>query len=117
MSAATRTITSETDGLGLHLNIWTPDSAPKGVVQISHGLAEHSARYGRFAEALNAAGYAVYANDHRGHGKSLNAGGFGEAGEAGWPGLLADIVQINQLIRERLVMLLQVAITVRLMMN
>ena len=38
------------------------------IVQIAHGLAEHSARYARLAAALNAAGYGAYANDHRGHG-------------------------------------------------
>jgi alpha-beta hydrolase superfamily lysophospholipase len=39
-----------------------------GVVQINHGLAEHARRYGRFADALAAAGFHVYAQDHRGHG-------------------------------------------------
>ena len=48
---------------------WTPDS-PKGIVVISHGLAEHSSRYGHVADRLNDAGYAVYALDHRGHGKT-----------------------------------------------
>jgi alpha-beta hydrolase superfamily lysophospholipase len=38
------------------------------VVQIAHGLAEHGGRYGPLAAALTDAGYAVYANDHRGHG-------------------------------------------------
>jgi alpha-beta hydrolase superfamily lysophospholipase len=39
-----------------------------GVVQVNHGLAEHSARYERFAKALSARGMHVYAHDHRGHG-------------------------------------------------
>jgi len=47
--------------------------APRAVVQICHGLAEHSARYGRFAEALAQAGYHVYAHDHRGHGVNIGA--------------------------------------------
>ncbi len=37
---------------------------------ISHGLAEHSRRYHRFAEAMAASGYHVYAHDHRGHGET-----------------------------------------------
>lgn len=41
---------------------------PRAVVQINHGLAEHSARYGRFAVALAEQGFDVYAHDHRGHG-------------------------------------------------
>ncbi len=41
---------------------------PRGVVQVNHGLAEHAARYARFAAALAAQGFHVYAHDHRGHG-------------------------------------------------
>ncbi|MEO7132114.1 MAG: lysophospholipase [Dermatophilaceae bacterium] len=58
------------DGTALHVNRWLPDGPPKAIVQIAHGMAEHSDRYERFAEELTAAGYAVYANDHRGHGKT-----------------------------------------------
>lgn len=43
----------------------------RAVVQICHGLAEHSARYERFASALVAAGYHVYIHDHRGHGNNI----------------------------------------------
>ena len=58
------------DGTQLHVNRWLPDGPPKAVVQIAHGMAEHSDRYARFAERLTAAGYAVYAGDHRGHGST-----------------------------------------------
>ncbi|WP_085034193.1 alpha/beta fold hydrolase [Ensifer aridi] len=43
---------------------------PRGILIISHGLAEHSGRYGRFAEVMAAHGFHVYAHDHRGHGGS-----------------------------------------------
>jgi alpha-beta hydrolase superfamily lysophospholipase len=58
---------------GAALNVWTKAAAGPaiGVVQINHGLAEHAARYGRFAEALAAAGFHVYAHDHRGHGATV----------------------------------------------
>ncbi|SCB57332.1 Lysophospholipase, alpha-beta hydrolase superfamily [Rhizobium aethiopicum] len=42
----------------------------RGILLISHGLAEHSKRYGRLAEAMAARGYHVYAHDHRGHGET-----------------------------------------------
>ena len=48
---------------------WIPE-APIGAVVIAHGVAEHGGRYAYVAEKLNDAGYAVYAIDHRGHGKS-----------------------------------------------
>lgn len=41
---------------------------PKGIVQISHGMAEHSGRYNEFAEFLAQNGYLVFADDHRAHG-------------------------------------------------
>ncbi len=50
--------------------IWTPDSAPEGIVQISHGMNEHMGRYMDFAGFLASRGYAVCGNDHIGHGKS-----------------------------------------------
>jgi alpha-beta hydrolase superfamily lysophospholipase len=60
------------DGVKIFVYKWLPDdsSTVKGAVQIAHGMAEHAARYERFADALTKAGYAVYANDHRGHGKT-----------------------------------------------
>jgi alpha-beta hydrolase superfamily lysophospholipase len=41
---------------------------PRGIVQINHGLTEHSARYARFADFLSQRGFHAYAHDHRGHG-------------------------------------------------
>ena len=51
---------------------WTP-ARPKAVVVIVHGLGEHSGRYAHVADALVKADCAVYAMDHRGHGKSGGA--------------------------------------------
>ncbi len=60
------------DGIDICSFKWSPANKTdlKGIVQISHGMAEHAARYGDIAEVLVKAGYAVYANDHRGHGKT-----------------------------------------------
>lgn len=43
---------------------------PQGLLLINHGLAEHCGRYARFAGAMAARGFHVYAHDHRGHGQS-----------------------------------------------
>ncbi|MBB4956015.1 alpha-beta hydrolase superfamily lysophospholipase [Agrobacterium vitis] len=49
-----------------------PSSGPAfGIVLICHGLAEHARRYEGFAKALSAAGFHVYAHDHRGHGETM----------------------------------------------
>lgn len=50
----------------------TPASAPaRGLLLISHGLSEHARRYAGFAEKMAAAGFHVYAHDHRGHGATI----------------------------------------------
>lgn len=61
------------DGEKLFYYYWQANSAIscKGIVQISHGIGEHAARYQRLAELLQKDGYHVYANDHRAHGKSV----------------------------------------------
>ena len=63
-------------GIGqIHGCRWTPEGTICGVVQIVHGIAEHVERYDAFAEFLNEKGYLVVAEDHMGHGKSVNHGG------------------------------------------
>ena len=57
-------------GLRIHVRTWLPDQPPAGVVVIAHGFAEHGGRYAAVAERLTAAGIAVRAPDHRGHGLS-----------------------------------------------
>lgn len=59
------------DGLELSWQAWLPP-APRGVIAVIHGLAEHGGRYRETAEALSAAGWAVYAVDLRAHGLSPN---------------------------------------------
>lgn len=58
------------DGTSIYWAGWTPEQAPKAVVQIIHGYAEHIGRYSNVVEQLLPAGYAVFGTDHRGHGKS-----------------------------------------------
>src|ERR1700723_919031 len=87
------------DGQTLLARRWLPEGPPRAVVQIAHGLAEHSARYARLAAALNAAGYAVYANDHRGHGPRAAAADLGHfADNGGWDKVVGDLWTFNRLI-------------------
>lgn len=57
-------------GLKLYSQGWLPDGDPKAIVFIAHGLAEHGGRYAHVGAALAERGYAAYAIDHRGHGRS-----------------------------------------------
>ncbi|MFI0843358.1 alpha/beta fold hydrolase [Mesorhizobium sp. IMUNJ 23232] len=60
-------------GAVLSQTVTLAEGKPVGVIQINHGMAEHSARYDRFADALAGAGFHVYAHDHRGHGHTRAA--------------------------------------------
>lgn len=84
---------SAADGAQLFVRSFLPEDKPRGVIHIAHGMAEHSARYERFARRLTDAGIAVYANDHRGHGKTARGDqdlGF-FADENGWDTVVADL--------------------------
>jgi alpha-beta hydrolase superfamily lysophospholipase len=58
------------EGLTLYRRTWLPDGEPKAVLVLAHGAGEHLGRYEHVARRLTDAGYAVYALDHRGHGRS-----------------------------------------------
>lgn len=65
----TETFTTR-DGVNLHTVRLLPDSTPKATVLVVHGYGEHSGRYAHVMTALANAGYAAYALDHIGHGRS-----------------------------------------------
>lgn len=60
------------DHITIHTYKWGNHKTPKGIVQIAHGMAEHAKRYEAFAHFLVEKGFIVYANDHRGHGHSID---------------------------------------------
>ncbi|MCQ2398960.1 MAG: alpha/beta hydrolase [Clostridia bacterium] len=58
------------DGKELSVCEWNDVQSPKGVVNVSHGMAEHALRYERFAEYMNGMGYIVVVHDLRAHGET-----------------------------------------------
>jgi alpha-beta hydrolase superfamily lysophospholipase len=60
-------------GVEIYWQAWLPEGEPRATIVLAHGASEHSGRYAWTGEQLAARGYAVYAIDHRGHGRS--AGG------------------------------------------
>ncbi len=90
------------DGHAIALTHWLPAEPAKAVLQIAHGMAEHSLRYGDFAAYLNERGIAVYAHDHRGHGRSARPADLGHyADQDGWSKVLADMKTVNDTIHAR----------------
>ena len=99
----TLTIPSHKDGLPLSVCIATPDSgAPKALVQLAHGMAEHKERYLPFMEYLADHGYAALINDHRGHGASVrDPGDLGYFYADGAEVLVEDLHQLTLWFRDR----------------
>jgi len=64
------------DGLTIAGRLWEPAEPCRAVVTLVHGVGEHSRRYAHVGEALNEAGYACVAFDHRGHGLSEGQKGY-----------------------------------------
>ena len=79
-----------------------PEGDVRGVVQLSHGIAEHIARYDGFAKYLAENGYVVVGNDHLGHGKSTGEGAelgfFAENG--GWEMAVGDMHALRETMAE-----------------
>lgn len=58
----------------IHAVKWVPDTDPRGIFIIVHGMAEHIGRYEAFAEFMCNKGFVVAANEHLGHGGSVSQG-------------------------------------------
>jgi len=88
MTAPEPLTVTDADGVAISGLRWTARD-PRAVIHIAHGLGEHAARYGRLADALVVGGYVVYADDHRGHGRTgVAMGGLGPLGPRGMVGTL-----------------------------
>ena len=90
-------------GSKINLNSLLPLGEARAVVHITHGMAEHSMRYSRFALELTASGFAVFTHDMRGHGRTIAndapQGVFAKAD--GFSLVLEDQNEIVNLIKER----------------
>lgn len=108
MTETTRTSHTFVDahGVTIHYYVWAA-AEPRAVVQLLHGVGEYATRYDRFARALAASGYTVYADDHRGHGATgLEQWGgdhakLGRLGPGGVRGAIAAIQQLSGIIRDQ----------------
>jgi len=96
-----------TDAYGVDIvyDVHPAQGSPRGVVQLLHGVGEHAGRYAALIAALTAAGFHVYADDHRGHGRTgiRQHGGPEKLGRLGKGGLRAAeeaVWQLTGIIRD-----------------
>jgi alpha-beta hydrolase superfamily lysophospholipase len=88
------------DGEPVFAYRWSGDAPVRGVVQIAHGMGEHALRYREPLKPLIESGIVVYANDHRGHGRTAKSNeALGDFGAGGFPALVADMAALTKLAR------------------
>ncbi len=78
----------------IHACKWTPEGQPRAVVQIVHGIAEFVERYDDFANFLTRQGFLVVAEDHMGHGQSIQGGSIQGYFHGGWFTAVEDTMQM-----------------------
>lgn len=94
-------------GIAIVYDVHPAQGTPRGVVQLLHGVGEHAGRYGDLIAALTADGFTVYADDHRGHGRTglrQHGGDHSRLGRLGPGGLRAAVAACRRLtgiIRDR----------------
>jgi alpha-beta hydrolase superfamily lysophospholipase len=94
----TLTVT-DPDGETIFVYRWPAPAKPKGAVHIAHGMGEHARRYDHLAQALTAAGFATYADDHRASGRTGADGpGLGKLGPRGMEGTLDALHSVNSFV-------------------
>lgn len=96
---------TDAHGVAIVYDVHPAQTEPRAVVQLLHGVGEHAGRYAKLIAALTAEGYTVYADDHRGHGRTgmRQHGGdatkLGRLGPGGLPAAIAAVWELTQRIR------------------
>ena len=100
MAACEKFTFSSTAGPALDARLWRPEGAPRAVVQLVHGMAEHMDRYDPVARRLNRAGLAVVGHTHLGHGPRAQRQGY-FADHDGWQHLINDVHRLRGIAQEQ----------------
>ena len=87
------------DGTPLAGRQWWPAGPPRAVIQLAHGAGEHGGRYAEPLAPLVAAGFAIVAADHRGHGLTSGIGGLGDFGPGGAAAAVDDMAVLSGRLR------------------
>lgn len=95
---------TDAHGVAIVYDVHPATGDPRGVVQLLHGVGEHAGRYAAVIAQLTAEGFTVYADDHRGHGRTgMRQHGdperLGRLGQGGMPATVAALRQFTELIR------------------
>lgn len=90
------------DGEKIFLRVWEEVKDPIGIVQLIHGMGEHTGRYENIATYLNTKGFIVYGDDHRGHGETAGTvDKIGYIGKDGFNKIVEDEKYITDIIKKK----------------
>ncbi len=79
---------------------WLPQGDIRGIIHILHGMTEHALNYRKTAQFLTDHGFAVYAQDLRGHGQSAKLNPpLGYLGSNGWQAMIENVKDIQDKIQ------------------
>ena len=82
--------------------IYEPVRPARGIIQLIHGLGEHSRRYLPLITKLLDAGYVVAADDHAGHGRTaMSSGIWADAGDDADRVVVDDEKTLRSIVREQ----------------
>ena len=96
------TFPSVVKGQNIFTRLYEPENSPKAVLQIIHGMAEHSGLYIEFCKYMAEEGYLVVQDDHLGHGRTVvNGNDFGCFFEGGIDNLIRDEKQLHDMFAEK----------------
>jgi alpha-beta hydrolase superfamily lysophospholipase len=95
---------TDTHGIAIVYDVYEAQGEARGVVQLLHGVGEHAGRYEALIAELTAAGFHVYADDHRGHGRTgirqwNGPARLGHLGKGGMRATVAACWQLTQIIQ------------------
>lgn len=94
---------SSTDVNDIYCRVCTPDTEPRAVIQIAHGVADHISRYDHMAMFFAERGFVVAGNDHLGHGHNIKSpvdeGFF--ATNNGWNHVVEDMDRLRNILKEQ----------------
>jgi alpha-beta hydrolase superfamily lysophospholipase len=86
------------DGATIAAYRWSKLDRPKAIVQLAHGMGEHARRYPPALDRILSEGFVLYADDHRGHGRTAQSPeSFGDFGDGGFAGVVDDLAVLTRI--------------------
>ncbi|MEE1086215.1 MAG: alpha/beta fold hydrolase [Schaedlerella sp.] len=81
--------------------LWMPETEPKAIIQIAHGMTEHIGRYAALANYLTTQGIVVAGFDLRGHGNNFENPYCASFGEKGWESSVEDLHLLYEFLNKK----------------